>query len=95
MGYKYFELFAGTGCGGMSLDRHGCINVGYSELNPFAIKNYEINFPNRKNYGDITKINENKLPNFDIIIGGSPCQNISIMRRRWVERKNRIWLCIN
>lgn len=77
---KYLELFAGTGIGGIALDNIGCENVGYSEFDKFAIQNYEANFPNRINYGDITKINEKELPDFDILIGGSPCQNISIAR---------------
>jgi DNA (cytosine-5)-methyltransferase 1 len=66
---KYLELFAGTGIGGIALDDIGCENVGYSEFDKFAIQNYEANFPNRINYGDITKINEKELPNFDILIG--------------------------
>lgn len=78
---KYFELFAGTGIGGLALDRNGFKNVGYSEYDTYAIKNYETNFPGRVNYGDITKINEKELPNFDLLIGGSPCQDISIMRK--------------
>lgn len=87
MNYKYFELFAGTGIGGMALDKHGFENVGYSEVDKDAVKNYDANFPGRINYGDITKINEKELPDFDLIIGGSPCQNISIMRRRWTENR--------
>lgn len=87
MNYRYFETFAGTGIGGMVLDKHGCINIGYSEFDPYAIKNYDANFPNRINYGDITKINEVELPDFDIIIGGSPCQNISIMSKTWNDDK--------
>lgn len=82
---RYFELFAGTGIGGIALDRNGFKNVGYSEVDNYAIKNYEANFPNRINYGDITQINENELPDFDLLIGGSPCQNISIMRRTWTD----------
>ncbi|CAB1251583.1 Cytosine-specific methyltransferase [Ruminococcaceae bacterium BL-6] len=78
---NYFELFAGTGIGGMALDKLGFENVGYSEIDPSAIKNYNENFPNRKNYGDITKINETQLPNFDVIIGGSPCTDISQMKK--------------
>ena len=82
---RYFQLFAGTGIGGIALDRNGFKNVGYSEVDNYAIKNYEANFPNRINYGDITQINENELPDFDLLIGGSPCQNISIMRRTWTD----------
>lgn len=83
--FKYLELFAGTGIGGIALEEIGGECIGYSEFDQYAIKNYDANFPNRINYGDITKIKENELPNFDVLIGGSPCQNISIMRRRWVE----------
>lgn len=87
MSFKYLELFAGTGIGGMALDSIGGECIGYSEIDKDAIKNYNANFPNRINYGDITKINEKELPNFDVIIGGSPCQNISIMSRTNTEDK--------
>lgn len=79
--YKYFELFAGTGIGGIALDSYGFKNVGYSEVDKDAIKNYNENFTNRCNYGDITKINEKELPDFDIVIGGSPCTDMSLMKK--------------
>lgn len=83
MKFKYFETFAGTGIGGMALDKLGGECVGYSECNKFAIQNYNINFKNRKNYGDITLIKEKELPDFDVLIGGSPCTDISIMSKNW------------
>lgn len=73
----YFELFAGTGIGGMPFDALGYTCVGYSEYNKYASKNYDANFPGRTNYGDITLIDETRLPDFDILIGGSPCTDIS------------------
>jgi len=73
----YFELFAGTGIGGIPFDKLGYTCVGYSEYNKYASKNYDANFPGRTNYGDITLIDETKLPDFDILIGGSPCTDIS------------------
>lgn len=85
--FKYLELFAGTGIGGMALDSIGGECIGYSEFDKYAIQNYNANFPNRTNYGDITKIDEKNIPNFNILIGGSPCQNISIMRKTWTEDK--------
>ena len=86
---KYLELFAGTGIGGIALDHYGCVNIGYSEYDKFAIQNYNANFPNRINYGDITKINGKDLPNFDIIIGGSPCTQISMMSKTW-SKDNKV-----
>lgn len=83
----YFELFAGSGIGGMALDNHGATNVGYAEIDKHAIQNYNANFPNRVNFGDITKIQSADIPNFNILIGGSPCQDISIMKKIWNENK--------
>jgi len=85
MKLKYFELFAGTGIGGMVFDSYGFENVGFSEYDKNVIKNYNENFPNRTNYEDITKIIENELPDFDIVIGGSPCTQISMMSKTWSE----------
>lgn len=83
MTFTYFESFAGTGIAGIALDKFGGECVGYSEVDKFAIKNYEANFPNRKNYGDIIEIKSENLPDFDLLVGGSPCQDISIMRKTW------------
>lgn len=85
--FTYLELFAGSGIGGLALDKHGAINVGYSEVDKHAIKNYDFNFPGRINWGDVTQIDISKLPFFDILIGGSPCQDISIMKKVWLENK--------
>ena len=54
--------------------------VGFSEIDKHAIKSYCAihNVTEDKNYGDISKINENELPDFDIMTWGFPCQDISI-----------------
>lgn len=84
MNGTYFELFAGTGIGGIALDKYGFHNVGYSEIDKDAIKNYDANFPGRTNYGDISKIDEKELPDFDVLIGGSPCTDISIAQSKGI-----------
>ena len=56
--------------------------VGYSEIDKYAIKVYEKQFPGVKNYGDITKINAKELPDFDCLVGGFPCQAFSIAGKR-------------
>src|SRR3990167_8414952 len=55
--------------------------IGYSEIDKYAIQIYEKHF-NHKNYGDITKINAKELPDFDLLIGGFPCQSFSIAGKR-------------
>lgn len=82
LNFTYLELFAGSGVGGMVLDKHGGKCIGYSEIDKFAIQNYKENFPNRLNIGDITEVKIKDIANFDLVIGGSPCQNISIMRKQ-------------
>lgn len=56
--------------------------VGYSEIDRHAIDIYQKQFPEHKNYGDITKIKPNKLPDFDLLVGGFPCQAFSIAGKR-------------
>ncbi len=56
--------------------------IGYSEIDKYATQIYEKHFPNHKNYGDITKIDESDLPDFDLIVGGFPCQSFSIAGKR-------------
>jgi DNA (cytosine-5)-methyltransferase 1 len=56
--------------------------VGYSEIDKYAIKVYERQFNGHKNYGDITKINADELPDFDVLVGGFPCQAFSIAGKR-------------
>ena len=55
--------------------------VGYSEINKYAIQVYNKHFKH-KNYGDITKLNPETLPDFDLLCGGFPCQAFSIAGKR-------------
>ncbi len=88
---KYLSLFSGIGAGEQAIKELGldweC--VGYSEIDPYAIQIYEKHFPNHKNFGDITKIDINKLPDFDLMFGGSPCQDLSIAKKNREGLKGR------
>lgn len=81
---KYLSLFSGIGgfeLGIKVATKNNWRCVGYSEIDKHAIKIYEKHF-NHKNFGDIKKIKAEKLPDFDILIGGFPCQAFSIAGRR-------------
>jgi len=56
--------------------------IGFSEIDKYATQIYQKHFPNHKNYGDITKINVSELPDFDLLVGGFPCQSFSIAGKR-------------
>jgi len=64
----------------LSNERPLCI--GFSEIDKYATKVYKHHFPEHKEYGDITKINEKELPDFDLLVGGFPCQSFSIAGKR-------------
>ena len=77
---KLFECYAGYGGASFALKKaeipFKC--VGYSEINKKQIQIYEQNHKDIKNFGDITKINPKELPDFDLITGGFPCQDVSL-----------------
>ena len=76
---RVFEGFAGYGGASFGLKRSG-INyevVGMSEFDKFASALLYQNFPTIKNWGDITILKPEELPDFDMFTGGFPCQPFS------------------
>jgi DNA (cytosine-5)-methyltransferase 1 len=76
---RLFEAFAGYGGATFGLRRAGVnfTTVGFSENDKFATELYEINHPDVPPFGDITKIDPKKMPDFDLFTGGFPCQPFS------------------
>ena len=56
--------------------------IGYSEIDKYATSIYQRHFPDHTNYGDITRIDADALPDFDFLCGGFPCQAFSIAGKR-------------
>lgn len=86
---KIFEGFAGYGGASFGLKRlkenmpdFDYKVVGYSEFDKYAAKLFDANHKDEngqpiKNWGDITAINPDELPDFDMFMGGFPCQPFS------------------
>jgi DNA (cytosine-5)-methyltransferase 1 len=56
--------------------------VGFSEIDKYATQIYLKHFPSHQPYGDISKIDAQALPDFDLLCGGFPCQAFSIAGKR-------------
>ncbi len=56
--------------------------VGFSEIDKFASQVLTHRFPGIRNYGDAVAIEPRKLPDFDLLCGGFPCQAFSIAGKR-------------
>jgi len=79
MGINVLSLFDGMSCGQIALERAGIKVDNYfaSEIKPHAIKVTQYNYPKTIQLGDVTEITKDMLPNIDMVIGGSPCQDFS------------------
>jgi DNA (cytosine-5)-methyltransferase 1 len=60
----------------------GLTCVGYSEIDKYAIQIYQKHFKEHKYYGDCTQIKWDDVENFDVLVGGFPCQSFSIAGKR-------------
>ena len=82
MGITVLSLFDGISCGQLALQRAGIKVDRYlaSEVDKYAIKITQKNFPNTEQLGDVKNVWAKNLPKIDLLIGGSPCQDLSIAK---------------
>lgn len=79
---KVLSLFDGISCGRLALERAGIPVERYVayEIEPNAIKISRKNWPDIEHCGDVTKADFTQYRDFDLLIGGSPCQSLSIVK---------------
>ena len=81
---KVLSLFDGISCGMVALERAGIPVERYVayEIEPNAIKISEKNYPHIEHCGDVTTADFTQYKGFDLLIGGSPCQSLSIVQSK-------------
>jgi len=81
---KVLSLFDGISCGMVALERAGIPVERYVayEIEPSAIKISKKNYPQIEHCGDVTTADFTQYQGFDLLIGGSPCQSLSITQSK-------------
>jgi DNA (cytosine-5)-methyltransferase 1 len=88
--FRFIDLFAGIGGIRTAFEKQGGRCVFTSEWDVYARKTYMANFhdgPNHVFADDITKVQEEDVPDHDVLLAGFPCQPFSIAG---VSKKNAL-----
>lgn len=76
---KIIDLFAGIGGIRLGIEQafENVDCVFTSEIDKYAVTTYKANFRDVNIFGDIKQIDENDVPDHDILLAGFPCQPFS------------------
>lgn len=84
MGIKVLSLFDGISCGMVALERTNIPVKRYIayEIDKYAIQISKKNYPQIEHCGDVIKADFTQYEEVDLLIGGSPCQDLCSMGSR-------------
>ena len=93
---KVLSLFDGISCGMVALERAGIPIEKYHayEIDKHAIAISKYNYPQIAHEGDVTTADFTLYRGFDMLIGGSPCQSLSIVQsqtRKHLDGKSKLF----
>ena len=85
---RFIDLFAGLGGIRLGFEKvfqelgfeTECVMT--SEIKPYAVETLNNNFEHSYFVGDIFKVKDNEIPDFDFLLGGFPCQSFSAAGNR-------------
>ena len=98
---RLFEAFSGYGSQALTMKRYGIQfeSVGIAEIDKYAIQAHEALHGPIKNYGDVSILEVDELPDMDLFTYSFPCQDISNAgKQRGLEkgsgtRSSLLWEC--
>lgn len=82
---RYLSLFSGIEAATVAWEQLGWEPVAFAEFEDFPKAVLAHHYPNVPDLGDVTKITKEQiiaLGHIDIVVGGSPCQDLSIAGKR-------------
>lgn len=87
---KVLSLFDGISCGMVALEKAGIPVERYVayEIDKHAIQISKKNYPQIEHCGDVITADFTQYRGFDLLIGGSPCQSLSIVQSQTREHLN-------
>ncbi len=82
---RYLSLFSGIEAASVAWEPLGWECVALSEIDPHASMVLSHRYPGVPNLGDVIKITDDRIKSLgpiDLVVGGSPCQDMSIAGKR-------------
>ena len=79
---KFFDLFCGVGGFRLGMERNGNVCIGRCEIDKYARQTYAKNFGHEPEFRDARDIDPTKLPEFQCLCAGFPCQSFSLAGAR-------------
>jgi len=79
---RFVELFAGIGGFSLGFERVGMECVGHVEIDPYAQKVLLKHWPDVPLLPDVTKIKGDEFGKVELLCGGFPCQDLSVLGKQ-------------
>jgi len=96
-GFRTLDLFAGVGGIRLGFEKEGFKTIFANDFDKTCKETYDLNFSEPKlTIKDIWKVNIKEIPEFDILLGGFPCQAFSIAgyRKGFKEARGNLFFRI-
>ncbi len=82
---RFLSVCSGIEAASVAWNPLGFKAVGFSEIEKFPCEVLKYHYPTVTNYGSITDLHENeqyRSEQFDVLVGGTPCQSFSVAGRQ-------------